>query len=203
MAKRKTTKLKSSKRKPVDEKLVARAPAKNGNLYKSYYADAEPTWNRKVGGRTRFMICRNSIENGKYWKGKLCGNWVAGIGRSTLAVLCSSCSRSLVPYEEKYKKKSDKPRGWAFMKEYVHKDGTVYHKGKEQPELKGTLPPTVIKPTVPKKKISKSERQRIRQDLLVEFNKLKKQQLKETRKTYKSKIRTQMNKIQRELKKIK
>lgn len=30
-----------------------------------------------------------------------------------------------------------KPRRWAFMAEYVHSDGTVYHKGVEQPKLKG------------------------------------------------------------------
>ena len=28
---------------------------------------------------------------------------------------------------------------WHFMNEYVDKDGNVFHKGKEQPELKGTL----------------------------------------------------------------
>ena len=32
------------------------------------------------------------------------------------------------------------------MNEFVDKDGTVYHKGKEMPELKGTRPITVIKP---------------------------------------------------------
>ena len=32
------------------------------------------------------------------------------------------------------------------MAEFVDKDGTVYHKGKEQPKLKGTLPPTEVKP---------------------------------------------------------
>ena len=32
------------------------------------------------------------------------------------------------------------------MNEFVDKDGTVYHKGKENPELKGTRPITVIKP---------------------------------------------------------
>ena len=32
--------------------------------------------------------------------------------------------------------------GVSFMNEFVDKDGNVFHKGKEQPELKGTLPPT-------------------------------------------------------------
>ena len=42
------------------------------------------------------------------------------------------------------------------MKEFVHVDGTVFHKGVEQPKLKGTLPPTP-KPES-KKKLSKQEK---------------------------------------------
>ena len=33
-----------------------------------------------------------------------------------------------------------KPRGWHFRPVYVDSEGTVYHKGVEQPDLKGTLP---------------------------------------------------------------
>ena len=32
------------------------------------------------------------------------------------------------------------------MNEFVDKDGNVFHKGKEQPKLKGTLKPTKVKP---------------------------------------------------------
>jgi hypothetical protein len=39
---------------------------------------------------------------------------------------------------------SGKPRGWRWRKEFVDADGTVYHKGVEQPKLKGTLPPTNV-----------------------------------------------------------
>ena len=46
-------------------------------------------------------------------------------------------------------KPTGRPAGWHWMKEFVDKDGTVYHLGKEQPKLKGTLPPTKV---VPKKK---------------------------------------------------
>ena len=35
-----------------------------------------------------------------------------------------------------------RPRGWRWRKEFVDADGTVYHKGVEQPKLKGTLKPT-------------------------------------------------------------
>ena len=43
----------------------------------------------------RYMICRNSIENGKYWKGKLCGEWVK-VGPSVTAVLCHKCVNKVV-----------------------------------------------------------------------------------------------------------
>ena len=43
------------------------------------------------------------------------------------------------------------------MNEFVDQDGTVYHKGKEVPKLKGTLPPTKIKPKKKTKRRSKQE----------------------------------------------
>ena len=42
------------------------------------------------------------------------------------------------------------------MKEFVDKDGNVFHKGKEQPKLKGTLKPTKLNP--PKKRKKKPSR---------------------------------------------
>ena len=53
------------------------------------------------------------------------------------------------------KKSTGRPPGWHFMNEYVDKDGNVYHKGKEQPDLKGTLPVTEVKPPKKRKKIDK------------------------------------------------
>ena len=49
-------------------------------------------------------------------------------------------------------KPTGRPAGWHFMKEFVDKDGNVFYLGKEQPKLKGTLPPTKVKP---KKKTTK------------------------------------------------
>jgi len=50
-------------------------------------------------------------------------------------------------FENKTKqyKPTGRPAGWHFMNEFVDKDGNVFHKGKEQPKLKGTLPPTKVK----------------------------------------------------------
>ena len=63
-----------------------------------------------------------------------------------------------IPVSLKEKEESGKivrPRGWKFMKVYVDGDGNVFHKGEEQPDLKGTLLPSVIEK---KKKLSVFER---------------------------------------------
>jgi len=64
-------------------------------------------------------------------------------------------------FEEKTKsyKPTGRPAGWHFMNEFVDKDGNVFHKGKEQPKLKGTLKPTKVKP--PKKKVKRRTRDEI------------------------------------------
>lgn len=36
-----------------------------------------------------------------------------------------------------------KPRGWHFRDVFVDDEGNVYHKGIIQPELKGTIPPSI------------------------------------------------------------
>ena len=54
-------------------------------------------------------------------------------------------------------KPTGRPAGWHWMAEFVDKDGNVFHKGKEQPKLKGTLPPTKVQPVKRKKRRSKEE----------------------------------------------
>ena len=58
------------------------------------------------------------------------------------------------------------------MNEFVDKDGNVFHKGKEQPKLKGTLPPTKVKP--PKKKTKR----RTKEQILIDRHNKKKAALK-------------------------
>ena len=62
-------------------------------------------------------------------------------------------------FEEKTKqyKPTGRPAGWHFMNEFVDKDGNVFHKGVEQPKLKGTLPPTKVKPKKKTKRRTKDE----------------------------------------------
>ena len=65
-------------------------------------------------------------------------------------------------------KKTGRPAGWHFMNEFVDKDGNVFHKGKEQPKLKGTLPPTKVK--TPKKKMKRRTKDEI---LVAKYNEKK------------------------------
>jgi len=60
------------------------------------------------------------------------------------------------------------------MAEFVDKDGTVYHKGKEVPKLKGTLKPTKIKP----KKKKPAKKRRTKEQILLDRHKEKKEALK-------------------------
>jgi len=72
-----------------------------------------------------------------------------------------------------------RPAGWHFMNEFVDKDGTVFHKGKEQPDLKGTLPPTKV--SAPKKKTKR----RTKEEILIARDKEKKAALKKAHKKQK------------------
>tara|TARA_R100000008_G_C3540977_1_gene144734 strand:+ start:346 stop:786 length:441 start_codon:yes stop_codon:yes gene_type:complete len=72
-------------------------------------------------------------------------------------------------------KPTGRPAGWHWMAEFVDKDGNVFHKGVEQPKLKGTLPPTKVKP---KKKATK---RRTKEQILLDRNKKKKEALKKAR----------------------
>ena len=110
------------------------------------------------------MICRNSIPDQKYWAWQFlgdkprCNEW-SEVGEGATAVLCYKCvAQTVGPPEIKggYVSKG-RPRGWQFMKEFVDKDGNVFHKGKEQPKLKGTLPPTKIKAKKKVKRKTKDE----------------------------------------------
>ena len=155
-----------------------------------------------------YMICANSEPDGetfdgKYWKGVQCHNFTR-VADYTTAVVCHVCARKLVdpPILKSVVRKSDKPRGWHFMKEYVHKDGTVYHRGVEQPKLKDTLSPTVIIPKAKKKKLSRIEKLNLKTKLLIEFNTLTKVMLNTTKKTARAKVARKINKLQKQIKKL-
>ena len=87
----------------------------------------------------------------------------------TSYVTCSRCVTMIDMIEHpesfisKQYKPTGRPAGWHWMAEFVDKDGNVFHKGKEQPKLKGTLKPTKVKPKKKKKKLT--EDQKLQRDL--------------------------------------
>jgi len=105
--------------------------------------------------------------------------------------ICSSCVTRMIPCEADKPKRvsSGRPSGWHFMNEFVDKDGNVFHKGKEQPKLKGTLPPTKIKP---KKKPAK---RRSQEEILIARNAEKKAALRKAVKKQKDFINHQLGDI--------
>ena len=81
----------------------------------------------------------------------------------------------LKPIDEFFAKQrvsTGRPAGWHFMNEFVDKDGNVFHKGKEQPDLKGTLKPTKVE--VKKKKTKR----RTQNQILIDREREKKEALK-------------------------
>ena len=122
------------------------------------------------------------IEYHSYYEGNVrhmacmtCGRYEV-VGDSTTSVKCSRCVLFIVGLPEETKstyKPTGRPAGWHFMNEFVDKDGNVFHKGKEQPKLKGTLPPTKVKP--PKKKAKR----RSKEQILLDRHNEKKAALKE------------------------
>ena len=114
-----------------------------------------------------------------------CGRWVDNVSESTKSVTCSYCTLQAVGMpEEKTKsyKPTGRPAGWHFMSEFVDKDGNVFHKGKEQPDLKGTLPPTKIKP-------KKKAKRRSKEEILLARHEKKKKVLKKAKKKLDDKIK--------------
>ncbi len=120
-----------------------------------------------------------------------CGRWVENIGDSTEKVICSLCVLMAVGLpEEKTKayKPTGRPAGWHFMNEFVDKDGNVFHKGKEMPKLKGTLPPTKIT------KAKVKTKRRTNEQILIDRHNEKKQALKKAIKKQKDFLNHQVGK---------
>ena len=101
-----------------------------------------------------------------------CGRWVE-VDTNAHKVTCAYCVQLAVgfPDDEPKKVSSGRPAGWHFMNEFVDKDGTVFHKGVEQPDLKGTLKPTKVKP-------KKKAKRRSQEQILLDRHDEKKQALK-------------------------
>ena len=165
-----------------------------------YAATTLPT---RIEGNRRYMMCENYKPGGKYFKGHICNEWTT-VGDDATAVICWKCTASVceAPAVKTVVVKSDRPKGWKFMKEFVATDGTVYFKGIEQPALKGTMPATVIDVKPEKKKLTKQEKEDARQALGKEIESLKAKLFHETRKGKKAELTRSLSKANRQLKKL-
>ena len=143
------------------------------------------------------MTSKNKIEYHSYTEGSIkymvcsmCGNYEQ-VGEEATAVKCSRCVSMIMmrkfPLEDKSYKSTGRPVGWHWMKEFVDKDGNVFHKGKEQPKLKGTLKPTAVKA---RKKIKR----RTKEQMLVARHKEKKAELKKAVQKQKDFLNHKINK---------
>ena len=99
----------------------------------------------------------------RYMECKVCQSEYVPCDEDIVAVTCSHCVTKIDMMKfpdtiKKTKKSSGRPPGWHFMNEYVDKKGNVFHKGKEQPKLKGTLPPTKVKPRKKRKKLTADQK---------------------------------------------
>ena len=100
------------------------------------------------------------IDGVAYMDCKITGEPVANVSTNAKSVIGSRAVMGMVgiPKEKPKKVSTGRPAGWHFMNEFVDKDGNVFHKGVEQPKLKGTLKPTKI---VPKKKTKRRTKEEI------------------------------------------
>ena len=119
------------------------------------------------------------IKGVPYMDCKITGDPVRNVSTEAKSVIGSRAFMAkmakMFPETEKPTyKPTGRPAGWHFMNEFVDKDGNVFHKGKEVPELKGTLPSTKVKP---KKKIKR----RSKEQILIDRHKKKKAALKKAK----------------------
>ena len=129
------------------------------------------------------------IDGVPYMDCKITGEPVRNVSTEATSVIGSKAVMARIhkmfPEQDKPKRvKTGRPAGWHFMNEFVDKDGNVFHKGKEQPDLKGTLPPTKIKP---KKKVKR----RSKEEMLLARHEKKKKVLKKAKKKLSDKIERQ------------
>ena len=129
------------------------------------------------------------IDGIPYMDCKITGEPVRNVGVEATSVIGSRAltvrmNRMFPEQSKPTRVKTGRPSGWHFMNVFVDKDGTVFHKGKEQPDLKGTLPPTKIKP-------KKKAKRRTKEEILLARHEKKKKVLKKAKKKLNDKIKRQ------------
>tara|TARA_R100001126_G_C4802799_1_gene137754 strand:- start:158 stop:586 length:429 start_codon:yes stop_codon:yes gene_type:complete len=99
------------------------------------------------------------IDGVAYMDCKVTGDPVANVSTEAVSVVGSRAVMGMVgmPKDKPQRVSTGRPAGWHFMNEFVDKDGNVFHKGVEQPKLKGTLSPTKVTPKKKTKRRTKEE----------------------------------------------
>ena len=99
------------------------------------------------------------IDGVAYMDCKITGEPVPNVSTDSVSVIGSRAVMGMVglPEEKPKRVSTSSPAGWHFMNEFVDKDGNVFHKGVEQPDLKGTLPPTKVEPKKKTKRRTKEQ----------------------------------------------
>ena len=122
-------------------------------------------------------------SNKSVWCSDCGGNMI--VSHSATGGICSNCTQkrciSLLSTTEKDKLfgistiTSVKQRGWKWMQEFNDSKGNVWHKGVEQPELKGKRPVTDVEAIYAKRKAKKEALlEKEEKALLVHASKVKK-----------------------------
>jgi hypothetical protein len=105
--------------------------------------------------KMKTVTCEGGDTMSKWYSGRNCNEKIR-VMENIVSAVCWKCVASKIPGPQLNEKNvaTGFPRGWKFFKEFVHEDGRVFHKGEEQPNLRGTLKPTEIKVVVnkPRKK---------------------------------------------------
>ena len=129
------------------------------------------------------------IDGVAYMDCKVTGEPVANVSTEAKSVIGSRAVMGMVglPEEKPKRVSTGRPAGWHFMNEFVDKDGNVFHKGKEQPKLKGTLPPTKVEP-------KKKTKRRTKEQILLDRQAEKKAALKKAVQKQKDFINHQIGK---------
>lgn len=131
-----------------------------------------------------------------------CGAFVKTNNSDAVSVTCWECIMEAQRVYDKPLKRNKVsqgfPKGWRFMREFVHVNGTVFRRGVEQPDLKNTLLPTPLTPK-PKKHKSRSQKERGSLMSLARYQELKKNLKKETHKNTIVKIELELKKLEKHI----
>ena len=114
------------------------------------------------------------IDGVAYMDCKITGEPVKNVNIDAKSVIGSRALMAKIDkmFPEKPKRvRTGRPSGWHFMGEFVDKDGTVYHRGVEQPKLFGTLESTKVK-------TKKKMKRRTKEQILIDRHSEKKAALK-------------------------